>query len=72
MKKLEDSFILESDNYNAALISWVSLDPEIRKSFMDVGRGTWIARTQIPVDSLESFVKKDEKVLIPQLFDYLL
>ena len=67
LKKLENKIVLDSVNYSARLSSSVSPDPDIRKPFISVGRTTKLARTQELVDSLESFVKNDGNLSIPQL-----
>ncbi|CAL4194646.1 unnamed protein product, partial [Meganyctiphanes norvegica] len=72
LNKLEGLIVLDSEHYSAKLSGFVSPDPEIRKTFIDVGRITKLARTQHLVDALESFVEKDGKMSIPQLIGYLL
>ena len=67
LTKLECLVVLDSQNFSAK-----SPEPENRKTFVDAGRETRLTRTQQLVDALESFVKKDGNISIPQLLGYLL
>ena len=63
-------FLIVLDSKNVSVKS--SPEPEIRKTFTNVGRETRLARTQQLVDDLESFVEKDGSISISELLGYLL
>ena len=67
LNELEFLIVLDSKKFSVK----PSPEPEIRKTFTNVGRKTRMHRTQ-QLDDLESFVEKDGSISISELLGYLL